>query len=135
MYWEHTLAVLFCFIGMIILLKPKSSVTLQGAILSGIFVGLSAWIRSEFLAMIATLTFLVGLLAIIKMLSDNNVLKSDKNSISFAQKVGLNDLIFLADKGLIFIVSMYATVVAFFISNKLIYGHFLGIHALQIVDV
>ena len=40
----------------------------------------------------------------------------------------------LGDKGLIFIFSMYATVGAFFISNKLIYGHFLGIHALQIVE-
>ena len=134
MYWEHTLAVLLCFIGMIILLKPKSSVTVNGAILSGVFVGLSAWIRSEFLAMVATLTFLVGLLAIIKIFSDNNVLKSNHDSISLTEKLNLDKLIFLGDKPLIFIVSMYATVGTFFISNKLIYGHFLGIHALQIVE-
>ncbi|MDJ0510529.1 MAG: dolichol-phosphate mannosyltransferase [Crocosphaera sp.] len=134
MYWEHTLAVLLCFIGMLILLKPKSSVTLTGAILSGVFVGLSAWIRSEFLAMIATLTFLVGLLTIVKICSEKNIFKLNDDSISFAKKINLSDLVILGDKGLIFIVSMYATVGTFFISNKLIYGHFLGIHALQIVE-
>ncbi|MGK7941569.1 MAG: dolichol-phosphate mannosyltransferase [Crocosphaera sp.] len=134
MYWEHTLAVLLCFIGMLMLLRPKLSVTVNGAILSGVFVGLSAWIRSEFLAMIATLTFLVGLLVIIKLVAENNVFKLNSDSISLFKKLNLNDLMILGDKGLIFIISMYATVGTFFISNKLIYGHFLGIHALQIVE-
>ncbi|EAZ91834.1 LA_3751/LA_3752 family putative glycosyltransferase [Crocosphaera chwakensis] len=130
MYWEHTLAVLFCFIGMIILLVPKESVTIKEAILSGFFVGLSAWIRSEFLAMIATLTFLVGIMTIFKFLT----IKKNSNLSNLAYKLKLDKLLYLGDKGWIFILVMYATIGLFFISNKLIYGHFLGIHALQIVE-
>ncbi len=130
MYWEHTLAVLFCFIGMIVLLVPKESVTIKEAILSGFFVGLSAWIRSEFLAMIATLTFLVGIMTILKFLTINQ----ESSQSNLANKLKLNKLLYLGDKGWIFILVMYATIGLFFISNKLIYGHFLGIHALQIVE-
>ena len=130
MYWEHTLAVLFCLIGMIILLIPRESVTLKEAILGGFFVGLSAWIRSEFLAMIATLTFLVGVMIIVRLLSD---FKSETD-VNLAKKLKLDQFLYLGDKGWIFILTMYATVGLFFISNKLIYGHFLGIHALQIVE-
>ncbi|ACB50758.1 hypothetical protein cce_1408 [Crocosphaera subtropica ATCC 51142] len=130
MYWEHTLAVLFCLIGMIILLVPRESVTIKEAILSGFFVGLSAWIRSEFLAMIATLTFLVGIMTIVRLSSN---FQSDRE-FNLAKKMKLDNLLYLGDKGWIFILTMYATVGLFFISNKLIYGHFLGIHALQIVE-
>lgn len=130
MYWEHTLAVLFCFIGMIILLVPRESVTLKEAILSGFFVGLSAWIRSEFLAMVATLTFLVGIMTILRLSSN---FRSEK-SFNLVKKLKLDQLLYLGDKGWIFILTMYGTVGLFFISNKLIYGHFLGIHALQIVE-
>ncbi|MGK7958802.1 MAG: dolichol-phosphate mannosyltransferase [Crocosphaera sp.] len=130
MYWEHTLAVLFCFIGMIILLVPKTAVTIKEAILSGFFVGLSSWIRSEFLAMIATLTFLVGVMMILRFLSDSQSQKEP----NLAEKLKLDKLLYIGDKGWIFIITMYVTVGLFFISNQLIYGHFLGIHALQIVE-
>ncbi|MDJ0728803.1 MAG: dolichol-phosphate mannosyltransferase [Crocosphaera sp.] len=130
MYWEHTLAVLFCLIGMMILLIPRELVTIKEAILSGFFVGLSAWIRSEFLAMIATLTFLVGVMIIVRLFSDLN----SENDVDLAKKLKLDKLLYLGDKGWIFILTMYATVSLFFITNKLIYGHFLGIHALQIVE-
>lgn len=130
MYWEHTLAVLFCLIGMIILLRPRESVTIKEAILGGFFVGLSAWIRSEFLAMIATLTFLVGVIIILKIISK----LQGKKDVDLARNFKLDHLLYLGDKGWIFIFSMYATVGLFFISNQLIYGHFLGIHALQIVE-
>ncbi|MDJ0845607.1 LA_3751/LA_3752 family putative glycosyltransferase [Crocosphaera sp.] len=130
MYWEHTLAVLFCLIGMIILLIPRESVTIKEAIFGGFFVGLSAWIRSEFLAMVATLTFLVGVMVVLKLISKLQA----KKDVDLAQKIKLDHLLYLGDKGGGFILSMYATVGLFFISNKLIYGHFLGIHALQIVE-
>ena len=134
MYWEHTLAVVLCFIGMTILLIPKQSVTIKQAILSGIFVGLSAWIRSEFLAMIATLTFLVGVMIILKVISDQSSQQESSTQPNLIHRLKLNNFLYLGEKGLLFIISMYATVGAFFVSNKLIYGHFLGIHALQIVE-
>ena len=130
MYWEHTLAVLFCLIGMIILLVPRKPITIKEEILSGFFVGLSAWIRSEFLAMIATLTFLVGVMIIVRSFSE----LTSENDVNLANKLKLDKLLYLGDKGWIFILTMYATVGLFFISNKLVYGHFLGIHALQIVE-
>ncbi|MEL4898106.1 LA_3751/LA_3752 family putative glycosyltransferase [Crocosphaera sp. Alani8] len=130
MYWEHTLAVLFCLIGMIILFIPRESMSLKEAILSGFFVGLSAWIRSEFLAMVATLTFVVGVMTAIRLFSG----VMPENGVDLPNRLRLNKLLYLGDKGIIFIFTMYATVGLFFISNKLIYGHFLGIHALQIVE-
>ncbi|MDJ0579266.1 dolichol-phosphate mannosyltransferase [Crocosphaera sp.] len=130
MYWEHTLAVLFCLIGMIILFIPRESITIKEAILSGFFVGLSAWIRSEFLAMVATLTFLVGVMIIIRYLSNMR----SGNNVDLPRKLNLDQLSYLGDKGWIFILVMYVTVGLFFISNQLIYGHILGIHGLQIVE-
>ncbi|NQZ65512.1 dolichol-phosphate mannosyltransferase, partial [Crocosphaera sp.] len=130
MYWEHTLAVLFCLIGMIILLIPRESVTVKEAIWAGFFVGLSAWIRSEFLAMVATLTFLVGVMIILRLVSN----KMFENNLDLPKLLNLDKLSYLGDKGWIFIVMMYGTVGLFFISNQIVYGHFLGIHALQIVE-
>jgi hypothetical protein len=59
MYWEHTLAVALAFAGIAILLSPTetSSLSIKDAILSGCLVGFSAWVRSEFLAMVGTLLF------------------------------------------------------------------------------
>ena len=130
MYWEHTLAVLFCLIGMIILLIPRESVTVKEAIWAGFFVGLSAWISSEFLAMVATLTFLVGVMIILRLVSN----KMFENNLDLPKLLNLDKLSYLGDKGWIFIVMMYGTVGLFFISNQIVYGHFLGIHALQIVE-
>ncbi|MGB5596915.1 MAG: dolichol-phosphate mannosyltransferase [Crocosphaera sp.] len=134
MYWEHTLAVVLCFMGMTILLIPKQSVTIKEAILSGLFVGLSAWIRSEFLAMIATLTFIVGMMAILRLFSGYNSKQELPETANLAQQLKLDKLLYLGDKAGIFIITMFATIGVFFITNKLIYGHFLGIHALQIVE-
>ena len=109
---------------------PRESVTVKEAIWAGFFVGLSAWIRSEFLAMVATLTFLVGVMIILRLVSN----KMFENNLDLPKLLNLDKLSYLGDKGWIFIVMMYGTVGLFFISNQIVYGHFLGIHALQIVE-
>ncbi|MEA5535274.1 LA_3751/LA_3752 family putative glycosyltransferase [Crocosphaera sp. XPORK-15E] len=126
MYWEHSLAVSLCFIGMTLLLIPKESANLSfwEAILGGFFVGLSAWVRSEFLAMVVTLAFFVGILTIVNYQPLQNI----------RDKFKLNSLTFSLNNALGFGVSMFATVGLFFVSNRLVYGNFLGIHALQIVE-
>lgn len=126
MYWEHTLAVALCFVGMAILLIPRgtSGLSIKNTILSGCLVGLSAWVRSEFLAMVGTLVFLAVLIAIL----NHNRFKKIR------EKFYLNQLLFTNLKITIFIASIFSTITLFFIFNKLIYNHFLGIHALQIVD-
>ena len=43
---------------------------MTGAVLSGILVGLSAWARSEFLAMVATLTMMAYLPVIIEVINN-----------------------------------------------------------------
>lgn len=126
MYWEHTLAVALCFVGMAILLIPRgtSGLSIKNTILSGCLIGLSAWVRSEFLAMVGTLAFLAVLIAIL----NHNRFKKIR------EKFYLKQLLFTNFKITIFLASMFLTVALFFIFNKLIYNHFLGIHALQIVD-
>lgn len=129
MYWEHTLAFLFCFAGMVIFLVPKSvnsdKQEIKNAILSGILIGLSVWVRSEFLAMVATLTFIVSIISLSRYLKQ-------RSQISIV--CGLDKFLYLSRNGWLFIVSMFATVGLFFLCNKLIYNHFLGVHALQIVE-
>ncbi|ACK64186.1 dolichol-phosphate mannosyltransferase [Rippkaea orientalis PCC 8801] len=126
MYWEHTLAVAFCFIGMIMLLIPKNSANFSAkeAILSGFFIGLSAWVRSEFLAMVATLAFIVAILSFLNYQPGQKI----------RDKLELQEITFIGKHPLAFGISMFSTVGLFFICNKLIYGNFLGIHALQIVE-
>lgn len=125
MYWEHTLAVALCFLGMSLLLIPQASqLSFSGAILGGIFVGMSPWFRSEFLAMVATLAFLVGLLT-----------KINYQPWQWIQtKFNLNSLLFSVKNGLGFEISLWATLGVFFIINKLVYGKFLGIHALLVIE-
>ncbi|WP_172957582.1 LA_3751/LA_3752 family putative glycosyltransferase [Aphanothece sacrum] len=126
MYWEHTLAVALCFAGMAILFSPTETGNLssKNVILSGCLIGFSAWVRSEFFAMVATLTFLGCLLTILNHNYFQNI----------REKIKLNQSYFSVQKLIFFLISLFTTVGLFFLSNQLIYGHFLGIHALQIVE-
>ena len=126
MYWEHTLAVCLCFLGMVPLLIPgnQAKLSVKTAILSGVCVGLSAWVRSEFLGAIATLVFVVYLAAVLDRVKGKFIFKA----------IDSNYFTYLAKRKEIFVASMAVTVGLFFICNKIIYGHFLGIHALQIVE-
>ncbi|MGF1481778.1 MAG: LA_3751/LA_3752 family putative glycosyltransferase [Cyanophyceae cyanobacterium] len=123
MYWEHTLAVALCFVGLAILFISRniSDISINSLVLSGCAIGLSAWVRSEFLAMVGTSAFLAFLIAIFR-----NRLQKKKDY--------LNQFFLVNSKIVVFLASLFSTVILFFIANKLIYNHFLGIHALQIVD-
>jgi hypothetical protein len=125
MYWEHSLAVVLCFAGLIIWLIPQEKIRSRfNAVLSGVLVGLSAWVRSEFLAMVATLAVLVYLPLFLNLIT----------VYCFQKKPSINTDNLGKDNKEIFILSMAGTVALFFACNQLIYGHFLGIHALQIVE-
>jgi hypothetical protein len=126
MYWEHTLAVALCFTGMALLTVfsyPQGLSTNQ-AILSGSLIGLAVWFRPEFLCAVVIL----GGIVLFASFS------------YYTQKTGLANFIplekieFLAKKKEIFLVSMVGTVSLFFLINKLIYGHALGIHGIQVVE-
>lgn len=75
MYWEHTLAVVLCFTGIAVLWVglDSASLSIRSVILSGCLIGLSAWVRSEFLAMVATLTVLAVAIASLKHASLKNI--------------------------------------------------------------
>lgn len=121
MYWEHNLAVALCFVGIFLFFMFQNSqdLSLIMAILGGCLVGLSFWVRSEFMAMVFTL---IGLFAGI-LLYDYQI-----NSITILNVLKQNQ------NGLIFLFSMVLTVSLFLLCNKLIYGRFLGIHALLILE-
>lgn len=115
MYWEHTLAVALAFWGVSTLLFPgQPLLSRRQAIISGILIGLSVWFRPEFLCLVAA----VSLLAAVGWWFPRWRLSRPLTFVKAALLVG----------------SMMATVGVFFALNNIIYGHPLGIHAIQIVE-
>ncbi|MEM9152180.1 MAG: hypothetical protein AAGB19_17230 [Cyanobacteria bacterium P01_F01_bin.3] len=122
MYWEHTLAVALAFWGVSGLVFPKErvlsngmiSVTRAQALGSGILIGLSVWFRPEFLCLLVA----VSLLAL----------------MGWAMPKWRLAPAFTLTKACILIGSMACTVGVFFALNYGVYGHPLGIHAIQIVE-
>lgn len=115
MYWEHTLAVALAFWGLSLALFPKTEKLGFGeAIVAGILIGLSVWFRPEFLCLVAIVGMLLAIsLFRLKPLAWLNPAPGQVLSLGLA---------------------MVATVFVFFGLNVVIYGHPLGIHALQIVE-
>ncbi len=123
MYWEHTLAVALAFWGITALLFPritpeesphKPIVSGYRALYSGVLIGLSVWFRPEFLCFVAA----VGFLAAVSWLRPSWRLAP---KLTFA-------------KVFILVGAMACTIGIFFALNYGIYGHPLGIHAIQIVE-
>ena len=126
MYWEHTLAVALAFHGFSTLLIPGNSqgISKKDAGLSGVLIGLAVWFRPEFLC-------LVGLCLVLVYVASLNQFKQ----LDFINKrLSLGKLQYLTKNREIFVISMVVTVALFFLSNKLIYNHPLGIHAIQVVQ-
>lgn len=131
MYWEHTLAVALAFWGVSALAFPPvldkgtSTGTAQPSVRttslskyqmfsSGVLIGLSVWFRPEFLCLVAA----VSLLALIGWLLPKWRLSPPLTLTKAAILVG----------------AMFCTIGVFFALNYGIYGHPLGIHAIQIVE-
>lgn len=126
MYWEHTLAVALAFQGFSTLLIPGNSQGLskKDAVISGVLIGLAVWFRPEFLC-------LVGLCLVLVYFASLNQFRQ----LDFINKrLRLGKLHYLTKNREIFVISMVVTVGLFFLSNKLIYNHPLGIHAIQVVE-
>ncbi|MEA5462313.1 LA_3751/LA_3752 family putative glycosyltransferase [Leptothoe sp. PORK10 BA2] len=113
MYWEHTLAVCLVFWGMTLVLWPGDT-TVSGpqALVAGSLLGLAVWFRSELICLAA---IIVGL--------------------TFLQWISRRAwLPTLHGKAHLFMAGILVTIAVFFGLNHIIYGHFLGIHALQVVE-
>ncbi len=126
MYWEHTISVLLCFLGLFLWFFPKEKerVSKLNSIVAGVAIGLSVWFRPEFLPLIflvVSLVVLLNLLSLPKLSQLNN-------------KFDFHNWQYLTHNYLFFLGSLIITVALFFICNKLIYHHPLGIHAMQIVE-
>jgi hypothetical protein len=129
-YWEHTLAVALAFWGVSAFLFPKSSlpspavdttdtghlgpISRYRALGSGILIALAVWFRPEFLCLVAA----VSAVAIVSWLLPQWRMSPP---LTFA-------------KVFILIGGMVCTIGVFFALNYGIYGHPLGIHAIQIVE-
>jgi hypothetical protein len=125
MYWEHTLAVALALAGTAILLVSQASgLSIKDAIISGILVGLSVWFRPEFLCWVGILIGLVYLAS----------LSGLRQLESMSQPLNLESISFLSRNKTIFVASMVLTIAIFFLCNQVIYGHPLGIHAIQVVE-
>ncbi len=115
MYWEHTLAVALAFWGVSILLFPPGiTLTRRQCLVSGFLIGLAVWFRPEFLCLVAA----VGLIA----------------AVGWAFPRWRMSPPFTLNEVLVLIGAMVGTVGIFFGLNAFIYGHPLGIHAIQIVE-
>jgi hypothetical protein len=124
MYWEHTLAVALCFVGMSFLFIPQMSVV--NVIMTGCLVGLSVWVRSEFFAMVGALIIVV----ILQAFYQNNFLAILANP----HNLNWDDLYLNLQAPVFYLISMFVLVGAFLIVNKIIYGYFLGIHSLLVLE-
>ncbi|MDY6782676.1 MAG: dolichol-phosphate mannosyltransferase [Cyanobacteriota bacterium] len=131
MYWEHTLAVALSFMGIaVVFFTPENWPGIIQILLGGFLVGSSVWFRSELLAMVVALVLLTGLglfldpsFTIIKSLSDG----STQNLANWSMGI-------LENKRIIFCAGMIWAVGFFWICNKLVYGRFLGIHSLLVLN-
>ncbi len=126
MYWEHNLAVALAFYGISNLLVSGYLLKLskKDAILSGVAIGLSVWFRPEFLSLVAILIGLVCLAAL-SQLSQFDLLN---------RLVNFRKISWLSQHKEILLGSTILTISLFFLCNKLIYNHPLGIHAIQVVE-
>jgi hypothetical protein len=112
MYWEHTLAVALAFYGLTTVFFPRSALTTKAAVLGGVLIGLSVWFRPEFLCLIAGLLplALIGKLRWFEKFSP------------------------ASGKEIFFSISLLLSILVFFGINKIVYGHPLGIHSIQVVE-
>lgn len=122
MYWEHTLAVTLSFAGISIFLIKSypQGISVKNALISGCLIGLAVWFRPEFLCLVGLLTGLVILATL---------------TVLFKEKIiFLKEINYLNQNKIFFLGSMFLTVGTFFVTNKLIYNHALGIHGIQAVE-
>jgi hypothetical protein len=129
MYWEHSLAVALAFSSIVLLLWRFHSITNSLvsqliSIVSGLFLGLSIWFRPEFLC-------LVGLFGFICLAQEISKLRFVD---SFLRKINVSSFPKLISYPYYFIFSTVISTSLFFVSNYFIYGHYLGIHGIQVVE-
>ena len=124
-YWEHTLSLALCCSGITSLLvnRNKQNLSILKTILSGFLLGFAVWFRPEFICVVG----LVSGLVILAWMARLSIFKSLNKILS------LELIYFLARQKEILLTSMFLTIGIFFLTNKLIYGHALGIHAIQVV--
>lgn len=101
-YWEHTLAVLWLFAGIVFLVNPYGS-PLRSWVL-GCLTGLAAWLRPE-----ALLLWVL----IICLVLYNQIRQPRKNNAYF-------------------VVGSFLLVALFFVCNNILYGNALGAHSYQL---
>ncbi len=103
-YWEHTLAVLLLFSGVVFILKKRSG--LLAAVVFGALSGIAVWLRPE--ALVMNFIYAVAIL------------------VQYRKQYKRNSLAFLA--------LMFLCILCFFIVNHFVYGSFLGAHSYQMVE-
>ncbi|HEY9668490.1 MAG TPA: hypothetical protein V6C91_16895 [Coleofasciculaceae cyanobacterium] len=106
MYWEHAPGITLAFWGLSIILVPTAQgLSKKAAILSGILIGLSVWIRQELILFVLALFLWIW--------------------ISNQQK-------FVLKRKAIFSVSMLLAVGLFFVLNVIVYKHPLGTYSISL---
>lgn len=123
MYWEHTLAVTLAFWGFSLILFSKdaqnpSLLPIESSLLrltiAGSLIGLSVWFRPEFLCFVAALSAVMVL--------------------SWLKPKWLGGFHLRFRAVMTLIAAMSITIAIFFGINQALYGHSLGIHAIQVVE-
>jgi len=126
MYWEHTIALALAWLGLVLFFfpRPNQTLSIRRVIVSGFLIGGSVWFRPEFLALVSLLiVFVYGV-------SWLNWIRQKFRTEQF----NLIQLSYVTEHQEVFAISLIASVGLFFLCNKLIYNHPLGIHAIQVVE-
>ena len=125
-YWEHTLSLALCCSSITLLLinRSKQDLSIFKVTLSGSLLGFSVWFRPEFICVVGLISGLVILTWITEFSTFDSL-----NKLSFLKKI-----YFSTRKRAVFLTITFLTIGIFFLTNKLIYNHALGIHAIQVVE-
>ena len=157
MYWEHTLAVALSFSGLSLwffsplktnkfsaisnqknkyrnfvegkelrdrITKNSYDPTTYTSIISGFLIGLAVWFRPETVCVVVVMLGLAIL----------NFIIYYWQNLTFVDIKQLRAILFSGKQQLCLVSAMLATVIGFFISNKIIYGYAVGIHGIQVVE-
>jgi hypothetical protein len=129
MYWEHTLAVFCCFLGLFLWFFPKDKERISkfNSSLAGLALGSSVWFRPEFLPLVL---LVIGLVVSLRFLELPRLSKL-KNKLG---SIDWQYWRYLTKNYLFFLSTLTIAVSLFFVCNQLIYDHPLGIHAIQVVE-
>ncbi len=124
-YWEHTLAVFLSFAGLSLVIPQKGAkkISFWAAAAAGILSGLAVWFRDEQILLVIFVD-LAALWALAKARWRFRAFRLDPASITD----------YIGSRGWVFLAASTLALLAYGLTNWLIYQNVFGVHAIQVLE-